>query len=408
MKLKCGLPRGMRQTHAQILTQTLKVKWHVEPHSSHALSGLWRALEELVLDGKLDTASPAHTKMIVEASGGDANGASVTERTERVVMELSRQWGGDSSRRSVPGARNAESFCYGEALLAIFLYPSQLQPYGSPVVERSGGFRTLMRAANLWLSDEPESARKLFQTWVVDEAKVYRRGQMGNPTEVVDRFMEDGDDVLVDPALFFSTVVKQTCEKRCDASRALEDKVFVTNNSCSWKTAGIGLPLASLPIELVPSYEKVLVPQGYALTFAELWAFMSGERAVKLQRGSYKCACGSAILRRHEVQSAPRMLFFSVCAHWQTQFSFPGTLALRGSTYQLVGRIFCTHASGIHYFCRYLWRLHADDANPVVVHYDSLNGRGVVLGAYKDGAALLEGAHKLTTNVLYMRLNSVL
>lgn len=140
------------------------------------------------------------------------------------------------------------------------------------------------------------------------------------------------------------------------------------------------------------------------MTFNELWSFLSGESTMRLQQARYHCSCGAPLLRRNEVDTTPRMLFFNVCAHWQTEFNFPGSLSLKGATYQLVGRIFCTHSTGVHFFCRYLYRLHPQDLHPVVVHYDSLNGKGVVLGTYTDGASMLEGAHRFTTNVLYMRL----
>lgn len=365
-------------------------------------SGLWRALEKLVLEGKLSLDSPEHARMVTEACGRE--GEDVRASVERVVTTLSRRWGGDSARTVVPGARNAENFCYGEALLAMFLYPSQFyaRDFAQQDLVASTGFQTLVRATGYWLAGEPERARRAFHEWVVVFAHVYKRGQMGNPTDLVDRFEQEGDDALVDPALFFSRLVRQTCKSRCSESQTLESKEFISSNTSTWTSAGVGRMCAALTILLHPGLDNLLAPDEPPWTFAELWSFLSGEKSITLQR--HQCSCGSPLVRRIEVESAPLMLFFYVCDKWQTDFDFPGSLALKGATYQLVGRIFCTHRTGVHYFCRYLFRLHEDDSNPVVVHYDSLCGRGVVLGAYADGAAYLEGSHKLTTNVLYMRL----
>lgn len=194
-----------------------------------------------MLEGKLNLETPGHANMVFRACGDEDE--EINTRAERVVLQLSRRWGEDPTRQFVPGAHNAHNFCYGEALLAMFLYPSQVSPTlyrDQRVTQRTvpTGFRTMMRATQLWLSGDPESAREMFRDWVVNVAKVYGPNCMGNPHEVVERFTQDGDDAHVDPILLFRRTVKQACEEGCHASRALEDNRFASRMPLRGRPSG--------------------------------------------------------------------------------------------------------------------------------------------------------------------------
>lgn len=56
----------------------------------------WRALEELVLEGKLSLETPGHANMVFRACGDEDE--EINTRAERVVLQLSRRWGEDPTR----------------------------------------------------------------------------------------------------------------------------------------------------------------------------------------------------------------------------------------------------------------------------------------------------------------------